>query len=103
MTMGADGRPPDAALLELDRLHVELPIEGEQRPVIHEVTLSIARGEAVGLVGESGAGKSMTSRAVIRLLPSGAVVDRQGAVRRRRTSRPWAVRRCAAFAPRTWR
>ena len=37
------------------------------------MTLDIAEGEAVGLAGESGAGKSMTARAVIRLLPRGAV------------------------------
>lgn len=44
------------------------------RRILHDVTLAIAAGEAVGLVGESGAGKSMASRAVIRLLPEGAAV-----------------------------
>jgi oligopeptide/dipeptide ABC transporter ATP-binding protein len=61
-------------LLEIDALHVDLPVQRTMQPVIHEVTLSVAVGEAVGLVGESGAGKSMTSRAVIRLLPPGAAV-----------------------------
>jgi oligopeptide/dipeptide ABC transporter ATP-binding protein len=42
--------------------------------VIHDVTLSIAPGEAVGLVGESGSGKSMTARAIMGLLPRGARV-----------------------------
>jgi oligopeptide/dipeptide ABC transporter ATP-binding protein len=62
------------SLLEIEHLGVDLPVEGSMQTVIHEVTLSIAEGEAVGLVGESGAGKSMTSRAVIRLLPRGAEV-----------------------------
>ena len=60
------------ALLEIESLAVRLPVEGELRPVLHDVSLSIDVGEAVGLVGESGSGKSMTARAVSRLLPPGA-------------------------------
>jgi oligopeptide/dipeptide ABC transporter ATP-binding protein len=61
-------------MLDLDALAVDLIVEGRRRRVIHEVSLAVAAGEAVGLVGESGAGKSMTCRAVIRLLPPGAVI-----------------------------
>lgn len=61
-------------VLELTHLAVDLPVEGTRRRVIHDVTLGVAEGEAVGLVGESGAGKSLTSRAVIRLLPEGATI-----------------------------
>jgi oligopeptide/dipeptide ABC transporter ATP-binding protein len=60
------------ALLEVDRLTVRLPIEGQLRTVLHDVSLELNSGEAVGLVGESGAGKSMTARAVARLLPKRA-------------------------------
>ena len=62
-------------VLDLDHLAVDLLVEGEKRRVIHDVTLALSEGEAVGLVGESGAGKSMTSRAIIRLLPEGASID----------------------------
>jgi oligopeptide/dipeptide ABC transporter ATP-binding protein len=67
------------ALLEIEALTVGLPVEGEQRTVLHDVSLSVGAGEAVGLVGESGSGKSMTARAAARLLPPGAQVA--GAVR----------------------
>jgi oligopeptide/dipeptide ABC transporter ATP-binding protein len=67
------------ALLEIDRLTVRLPIEGQPRTVLHDVSLELDAGEAMGLVGESGAGKSMTARAVARLLPKRAETD--GAVR----------------------
>ena len=61
-----------SALLEIERLSARLLVEGRLQTVLHDVSLSIAQGEAVGLVGESGSGKSMTARAVARLLPEGA-------------------------------
>ncbi len=68
-----DGAP--GVLLDIVDLHVELPVGEELRPVIHEATLTLAVGEALGLVGESGAGKSMTARAIMQLLPEGARVS----------------------------
>ena len=64
-------------LLVVDDLTVQLPVEGEFRTVLRDVSFSIAPGEALGLVGESGSGKSMTARAVARLLPDGAKVTGQ--------------------------
>src|SRR5204863_1294349 len=61
-----------SALLEIEGLTARLPVEGELRTVLHDVSLTIAAGEALGLVGESGSGKSMTARAIGRLLPPGA-------------------------------
>ena len=66
-------------LLELRDLAVQLPISGQLRTVLHDVSLEIGAGEALGLVGESGSGKSMTARAIARLLPPGAKVS--GSVR----------------------
>jgi oligopeptide/dipeptide ABC transporter ATP-binding protein len=59
-------------LLDIEHLSVTLSVEGARRAVLHDVSLSIAAGEALGLVGESGSGKTMTARAVARLLPDGA-------------------------------
>jgi len=69
------GSGATSLLLDVAELHVELPVGEEMRPVIHDATLSLAVGEALGLVGESGAGKSMTARAIMRLLPEGADVS----------------------------
>ena len=43
-----------------------------QMPVLHSISFELARGKALGLVGESGAGKSMTAMSIIGLLPAGA-------------------------------
>ena len=41
-------------------------------PIIKSVSLEVAAGEILGLVGASGSGKSMTARAIMQLLPAGA-------------------------------
>ncbi|HLY47786.1 MAG TPA: ABC transporter ATP-binding protein [Solirubrobacteraceae bacterium] len=62
------------SLLEVEHLCVWLPIDGQQRPILTDVSLSLNAGEALGIVGESGSGKSMTARAIARLLPPGAEI-----------------------------
>jgi oligopeptide/dipeptide ABC transporter ATP-binding protein len=59
-------------LLEIQDLQVTLRLDGEPRPVIHDLSLSLDPGEALAIVGESGAGKSMLLRAIMRMLPGGA-------------------------------
>jgi peptide/nickel transport system ATP-binding protein len=57
-----------AALLAVDSLCVSL---GETR-ILNGVSLEVAPGEILGLVGASGSGKSTTALAIMRLLPPGA-------------------------------
>jgi peptide/nickel transport system ATP-binding protein len=54
-------------LLSVEDLTIEA---GGRRPILREVSLTVGKGEIVGLVGESGSGKSTIARAVLRLLPS---------------------------------
>jgi peptide/nickel transport system ATP-binding protein len=61
-------QPAQAALLAVDALHVDYPLEhGRRLNAVAGVSFSIARGETLGLVGESGCGKSSVGRAVLRL------------------------------------
>jgi peptide/nickel transport system ATP-binding protein len=59
-------------MLEVESLTVTLP--GPHGPVaaLRGVDFGIGRGETVGLIGESGSGKSMTALAIMGLLPEGA-------------------------------
>jgi peptide/nickel transport system ATP-binding protein len=63
------------SLLEVDDLRVTLP--GVHGPVqaLHGVSFSLERGATLGLIGESGCGKSLTALALMGLLPDGATVQ----------------------------
>jgi peptide/nickel transport system ATP-binding protein/oligopeptide transport system ATP-binding protein len=58
-------------LLELEDLRVEFAGEAGPLPVVDGVSLRLAPGAALGLVGESGCGKTMTALSILRLLPPG--------------------------------
>ena len=45
-------------LLEIKDLLIEADIDGEWRPIVNSLSMTLERGEIVGLIGESGAGKS---------------------------------------------
>ena len=61
-------------VLEIKDLEVELNSEKGPLPVIDKVNLSIKEGEIVGIVGESGCGKSMLASAIMNLLNSPAQI-----------------------------
>lgn len=62
-----------APLLRLDRVSVSFRTEDSLLPAVHGVSLSLPAGGVTCLVGESGCGKSLTARAILRLLPENAV------------------------------
>ena len=62
------------ALLEVRSLRVEFPTRRGTLLAVDDISFSIAPGEVLGVVGESGAGKSLTGAAVIGLLePPGRI------------------------------
>ena len=63
------------ALLKVENLYVTLNTLDGPLQIIKGVDFSIEKGERLGIVGESGCGKSITSLAVMALLPPGARVE----------------------------
>ncbi len=62
------GPPPGAPLLEIADLRVTFASEDGVARAVDGVDLTVHAGETVGLVGESGCGKSVTALAVLRLV-----------------------------------
>ena len=56
-------------LLKIDSLSVSFTNYQGTSSVLDRVSLNIGRGEILGLVGESGCGKSVTARAILQLIP----------------------------------
>ncbi len=69
------------SLLEIENLRLAFDGFEGTAEVLDGVSLAIAPGEAVGLVGESGCGKSVLARSVLRLDPSPPLRVRSGAIR----------------------
>jgi peptide/nickel transport system ATP-binding protein len=61
-------------LLEISGLRTEIRLRDATVRAVDGVSLSVGTGECLGLVGESGCGKTMTARSIIRLLPPGGAI-----------------------------
>lgn len=71
----------DQAKVVLDIRHLTVRLSGDggsQEPVLDDVSLQVHEGETACLVGESGSGKSVTSLAVMGLLPKGSLEVERG-------------------------
>jgi peptide/nickel transport system ATP-binding protein len=66
--------PAETPLLAVEGLRVEFPTRRGTLVAVHDVSFDIAPGEVLGVVGESGAGKSLTGAAIIGLIdPPGRI------------------------------
>ncbi len=60
-----------SVLLDVRNLSISIAQNDGEAPVTSDVSFSVDSGEALGIVGESGCGKTMTGHAIIGLLPKG--------------------------------
>lgn len=60
----------DAPLLQIANLSVAFDTHMGTAKVLQDVSLDLHRGEILGLVGETGCGKSVTARCILRLIPT---------------------------------
>src|SRR5438132_4033427 len=76
VTASSNGRaaPNDNLMLEIHDLRVDFPTRRGVLRAVDGITLSVRRGETLGLVGESGCGKTVTGLAIVRL------IDRPGRI-----------------------
>ena len=73
--------PLPTTVLQIEQLEVSLFTRRGLLPAVDGLSLTVASGETVAIVGESGCGKSLTALAVMRLLPEPPARITGGAVR----------------------
>lgn len=62
----------DAPALQISDLSVDFAVDGFWNPAAKKISYEIGKGEVVAVVGESGSGKSVSSMAILDLLPKTA-------------------------------
>lgn len=62
------------SLLEVTNLHVNFRVFGGVLKVLNGVTFKVMEGEKIGLLGETGCGKTTTMKAIMRILASNAII-----------------------------
>jgi oligopeptide/dipeptide ABC transporter ATP-binding protein len=68
-------------LLEIRNLSVDFRTDDGVARAVSDVSLTISQGEVLGLVGESGCGKSVTAMSILRLIPSPPGIVKSGSIR----------------------
>ena len=63
-----DNQPNSKPLLRLQNVSLSI----HDTPILHEVSMQVDAGSVLGIIGESGSGKSMTALSIMQLLPRGA-------------------------------
>ena len=60
----------NSPLLDVSNLTVSFATDEGLITAVEDVSFAVGKGEIVGLVGESGCGKSVTALSIVRLIPS---------------------------------
>lgn len=69
------------ALLEVRDLQMSLTSASGHSHVLEDLSLSVAPGESLGIIGESGSGKSVLARAIVGVQPQGVTTQSNGSIR----------------------
>ncbi|MDP4098343.1 ABC transporter ATP-binding protein [Paenibacillus sp. P96] len=67
-------------LLEVKDLAISFKVRGGELQAIRGVSFHVNKGETLAIVGESGSGKSVTSQAIMKLIPSPPAIYKRGQI-----------------------
>ena len=62
-------------LIRINQLKVSFPLDEGTVQALDGIDMSIKKGKVIGVVGESGCGKSITARSILRIIPSPGKID----------------------------
>ena len=77
-------RPQDRALLEVRDLNIEFRLREGTVKAVNGVSFTVKPGKTLGIIGESGSGKSVTAQALMRLTPRPGLIT-EGEIHLRRS------------------
>ncbi len=66
---------PDDGLLVVRNLTISMAVAGGELPIVRDLSFRVATGEVLGVIGESGCGKTLTVLSLLGLLPKGIYVS----------------------------
>ncbi|MFN0073973.1 MAG: ATP-binding cassette domain-containing protein, partial [Chloroflexota bacterium] len=70
VTAPTPGAPPETPLLDVRHLETIFATSDGTVKAVNDVSFTVKPGEALGLVGESGCGKSVSALSLMRLIPT---------------------------------
>ena len=62
-------------ILQVKNLNISFQLEEQLAKAIHGISFALEKGKSLGIVGESGCGKTVTAMSIMRLLPKNAVIE----------------------------
>ena len=68
--MDNNNNSDNLAVLRVENLSVDFAVKGRSANILSGVNFNLNRSETLGIIGESGCGKSMTALAILRMVPS---------------------------------
>jgi oligopeptide/dipeptide ABC transporter ATP-binding protein len=74
-------------LVEVKNLHVEFDVRAGVVKAVDGLTMTINRGKTLGVIGESGCGKSVTARAILNMIPKPGKITNGEIIYHRRVSK----------------
>ena len=74
-------------LIEVKNLRVEFDVRAGVVKAVDGLTMTINRGKTLGVIGESGCGKSVTARAILNMIPKPGKITNGEIIYHRRVSK----------------
>ena len=74
-------QPEDELILDIQNLTVHYVLEDETVEAVNDISIQLKKGQILGLVGETGAGKTSTALSILNLIPDPPGIIKAGSIK----------------------